>query len=229
MAATFLQLKQRVAVLAQRVTYDVDGNATYDDVFLAQAGVWIQLAEKLLAEIYDYWTELQGVHNFTTGDGTETYSMPSDFDKPLRVYDLTNEKQLTPITEEEYFDSNISAIADADEGKPDKYRIFGVSSRLKQMKLGKIPDDAYSVRVLYKKVPAGMSANDDYAFIDADRYLIFDSYGYALKQAKEDMKANFAWEKAKEALQILLNNQMTKLSPKYQHKITSRWLQAHRA
>jgi len=229
MALTFLELKRKVAILGQRVTYDVDGVATYDAVFLEQAGTWLQLSEKLLVEIYDYWTELQSIYNFSSTASIEAYSMPADFDKPLRVYDLTNKKEILPQTEEEWSDGNIANIAGAEEGTPDKYRIYGVSSRRKQMKLGLIPDDVYSYRVLYKIIPDGMSADDDYPFIECDRYLIFDAYGYALKQAQQEQQASFAWQKSQEALTILLNNQMMKLSPKYQNKIVSAWAQAHRS
>lgn len=216
----FGELKEAVGNLVQRAD---------DSDYLDKIGVWLQLSHKLLAEIYDYWTELQGIYNFTSVASTEAYSMPADFDKPMRVYDLTNDKKLTPITEEKYFDSNIANIADATEGEPEYYRIYGVVSRRKQMKLGLIPDDAYSYRVLYKQIPSELSADADYPFIDADRYLIFDAYGYALKQDKEDTKANFAWQKASEALTALLNNQMSNLGVDYQQKVISRFAQSHRS
>ncbi len=225
----FLTLKQKVAELATRVTYNVAGVADYDDVFLGQVGTWLQLSEALLREINDYWTELQDIHNFSSvvSPVTESYDMPEDFDKALRVYDLTNKKKITHTTEEVYSDSNIANIADSTTGTPDKYRIYGVSAGRKQMKLGLIPDAVISYRVLYKKIPAGMSADDSKAFVIADRYLIFDAYGYSLKQDKEDTKANFAWQKAQEALTALLNNQG--LGPDYQHKIINQWIQSHRA
>ena len=216
----FGDLKNDVGVLVQR---------SDDANYLAKIGVWLQLSHKLLAEIYDFWTELQSTHNFTSVDGTEAYSMPEDFDKPLRVYDLTNKKKINPITEEEWSDANVSNIADKTEGTPDKYSLYGVVDRLKQLRLRLIPNDAYSYRVLYKAIPSELSDDEDYPFIDADRYLIFDAYGYALKQDKEDTKANFAWQKAAEALQALLNNQMSNLGIDYQQRIISRFLESHRS
>ena len=216
----FGDLKDAVGQLVQRAD---DAN------YLDKIGVWLQLSHKLLAEIYDYWTELQAVHNFNSAIGTEAYSMPADFDKPMRVYDLTNKKKLTPITEEVYSDSNISNIAAKTTGTPDEYRIYGVVSRLKQMKLGLIPNAIISYRVLYKQIPTEMDEDTDYPFIDADRYLVFDAYGYALKQDKEDTKANFAWQKASEALTALLNNQMSNLGVDYQQKIVSSFAQSHRS
>lgn len=228
MAKTFLELKQATAVLTQHTGVDENDDITYDANFLAKAGTWIQLSHKLLAEIYDYWIELQGKHNFSSADGVEAYDMPADFDKPLRIYDLTNKKKITVITQEKYYDANISAIADATEGIPDKARFYGVSSERVQLELGLIPDAIYSYRVLYKKIPTELSADDSKPFIDADGYLIWDAVGYAYKWEKEDQKAQFAWAKSKEALTTLLNNQMTRLSPDYQHRITNRWVQAHR-
>lgn len=226
---TLLELEQKTAELAQRVTYKTDGTVdTYDAVFLAQAGVWLQLSEIFLSEIYDYWIELQDTHNFSSIIGQEAYDMPSDFDKPLRIYDLTNKKKITIITEEIYSDGNIANIANGTTGTPDKARLFGVKNRLKQLKLGLIPNAVNSYRILHKKKPAGMTVDTDQAFIAADRYLIFDAYGFALKQDKEDDKANFAWQKSKEALQALLSNQMGNLGPDYINKVNNAWTQSHR-
>ena len=229
MAKTFLELKQETTILTQHTGVDSNDNITYDANFMAKAGTWIQLSHKLLAEIYDYWVELQGKYNFTSEDGTEAYSMPADFDKPFRIYDLTNKKKLTIETQEKYYDANISAIADATKGIPDKARFYGVSDEQVQLELGLIPDDEYSYRVLYKKIPTELSADGSKPFIDADRYLIFDTVGYAWKWEQQEQKAAFAWQKAQEALTALLNNQMTRLSPDYQHKVINTWTQAHRA
>ncbi len=293
-----------------------------DSDYATKIGVWLQLSHKLLAEIYDFWLELQAIYNFTTVDGTGDYPLPNNFDKPFRLYDLTNDKKINPDVEEVYFDSNIANIADAVEGPPDKYRLYGMEgvrvpistsgdtvkakssstedngtvvrvrgyvdsahliedyesiiltgtsfkagtktfykithlsksanttgyitlanstgttldtlapnervSRHIIMKLG-LMDDAYSMRLLYKKTVSEMVNDYDYPFIDADRYLLFDAYGYALKQEKDDNKANFAWQKAQEALQILLSKQGTRLGTDYQHKITNVWAQSHRS
>ena len=205
---TFLTLKQKVAELTQHVTYDSSGTATYDPNFMTKAGVWLNLSQKLLSESYDFWTELETTYDLTTVDGTEAYDMPSDFDKPYRVYDLTNVKEITPETETKYVDANLSDIVDSTEGEPSEYRIYGVSSRLKQMKLGLIPDDAYSVRIWYKKLPTDMSADGDYAFMDADPYLIMKACGYSWKWEGNEQRAAIAWAEAERALNSLLLNQM---------------------
>ena len=226
---TYLQLKQKVAELTQHVSYDSAGTATYDANFLGKIGTWLNASQKNLAQMYDFWTELQAIHSFDTSHpfaGVEAYSMPANFDKPFRVYDLTSTAEITPITEEEYSDANIANIADSTEGQPTQYRIYGVSSRLKQMKFGLIPDGVYSIRVLYKSVPTDMSADDDYPFMDADRYLIFDACGFAWKWESKENEATTAWGLADKALTVLLNNQMSNLG--VQHKIVSSWAQAHR-
>lgn len=118
----FGELKEKVGILVQR---------SGDTDYLTKIGVWIQLSHKLLAEIYDYWFDLQDRYNFTTIDGQEDYPLPNNFDKPFRLYDITNNNKITIETEEEYFDDNIANIADAVEGTSDIARIYGtVGSRV---------------------------------------------------------------------------------------------------
>lgn len=112
----FGQLKNDIAVLVQR---------SGDEDYINKIGVWVNFAHKTLFDVYDYYRELQTVFNFSSVDGTEDYMMPNDFDKPLRIFDLTNKKPIEITTEEVYFDSNISNIADANEGTPAFARIFG--------------------------------------------------------------------------------------------------------
>lgn len=226
---TYLELKQKVARLTKHVSVDADDVETFDADMLIKIGDWLNFAQRHLSEIYDFWPELQTTYDFDTADGVEAYDMPSDFDKPFRMYDLDNNREITPITEESYTDGHISSITDATEGEPSEYRIYGVSNRLVQVKLGLIPDDAYSIRVWYKKIPTDMSDDDDYAFIDADRYLIHDASGWAWKWEGQEEKANTSWAKAREALKILLDNYAKKLGTNYQQKMESTFMQAHRS
>lgn len=223
---TFLELKQKSAELTQHVSYDTSNVATYDANFLSKIGTWLNLSQKRLAEKYDFWVELQAIYNFNTADGTEAYSMPTDFDKPFKVFDLTNEVELTIITEEEYATGHISDIVAATEGEPTYARIYGVSTRLVQMKLGLIPGATYSMRVLYKQVPTDMSADDSYPFMDADRYLIMDACGFAFKWEREEQKAVLAWQMAEDAYKDLMTNQMRKFG--VQQKFESSIMNAHR-
>ena len=112
----FGELKEKVGILVQR-----SGDADY----LTKIGVWLQLSHKLLAEIYDYWFDLQDKYNFNTANGTEDYPLPNNFDKPFRLYDIDNNKKMAIKTEEEYFDDNIANIIDVNKGKPDTARIYG--------------------------------------------------------------------------------------------------------
>ena len=68
---------------------------------------------------YDYWQELQTpMTPFSSVIGQETYYMPSNFDKPTRLYDFTNNRKLTMQTREEYVDANISNISGKVTGTP---------------------------------------------------------------------------------------------------------------
>ncbi len=108
---TFSELKSNIATLVQR-----SGDTSY----ISDIGVWVNLSIQNLYNSYDYYDELKNVHNFTTVDGTARYYMPSDFEKPLRMYDITNDKKITWRTYEGYFDGNIANIADANESDADQ-------------------------------------------------------------------------------------------------------------
>ena len=114
----YSELKSKVAILAQR-SDDAD--------FIAKIGVWLNLGIDFLVDVYDYYVELNETYSFQSVDGQEAYPLPNNFEKPLRLYDIDNDLTLTPISEEEYIDGNVSNIANATEGVPDKYRITGIS------------------------------------------------------------------------------------------------------
>lgn len=109
---TLGELKNNIAVLVQR-----SGSSDYK----GEIETWINLSLQTLYNEYDYWNELINIFNFTTVDGTSRYYMPSDFEKPLRMFDITNNKPITPRTYQEYFDSNIGNIADANEASAAQY------------------------------------------------------------------------------------------------------------
>lgn len=114
----FGELKTKVGQLIQ-LSSDTD--------YLDKIGIWLQLSHKLLADIYDYWIDLQGMYNFSTVDGQEDYPLPNNFDKPFRIKDLTNIIDVNIKTEEEYADGNLSNIASATEGNSDTARIYGTT------------------------------------------------------------------------------------------------------
>ena len=109
----FGELKTNTGVLVKR---------SGDSDYLDKTGVWLNIAQSLLYNSYDYFLELKDVHNFSSVADQEAYIMPNRFGIPLRVYDITNNKEIHPNTEEEYFDANIANIADAETGTPEKYR-----------------------------------------------------------------------------------------------------------
>lgn len=109
-----------VAVLLQR---------DQDPTFVAKCKYWINLGATIAYNAYDYWEELQAVMTpFSSVQGQETYYMPSDFDKPTRIYDFTNNRKLTIQTRQEYVDANISNISGAVQGTPQYAMIYGVSA-----------------------------------------------------------------------------------------------------
>ncbi|HEY9874583.1 MAG TPA: hypothetical protein V6D12_14180 [Candidatus Obscuribacterales bacterium] len=100
----------------------------------------------------------------------------------------------------------------------------------KIFRLGLIPDDSVTnYRILYKKKFRKMVNDYDYPFVEADEFLTLNSLGYALSEEKETSeRAVLVWNKAKEALNLILTNQQMKHGPEYQHKMVSVFAQAHR-
>lgn len=288
---------------------------------------WVNWTHQFAGQAYDYFAELEGIHNFSTVASTEEYFMPTRFDKPLRIVDLTNDIKLTIKTEEEYYDENLAIISAAsEESGPSIARMYGVSGVIKQistsgdtlqakssasentnvtvriegyvdsaltildfeditvtgtsattatspktfykilhhskdidssgyitledssnndlsilssiqrvayhkvMKLGKIPDQANSMRVLLKQAPKKLVDNNDYPFIDADDFFILGSAAYGLLQEKETIdRGNVLFSKANEKLTLLIADRQRRLGPDFQHKIVSPLIQSHRA
>lgn len=83
--------------------------------------------------VYDYWGSLQDVHTFSSVSGTESYYMPSHFDKPLRIFDLTNDLSMNIVTEENYVSSHLPNIGDSTTGTPTFGRIYGESPVIVQL------------------------------------------------------------------------------------------------
>ena len=316
---TFTTLKNNVAVLAQR---------SGDSDYLTKIGVWVNLAHDYLFNIYDEWIELQDVHNFTTVNATEDYYMPTRFDKPLRIFDLTNKKKLFIESEQTYFESNVSNIADATTGtSPSTARLYGSSPVKAQvstsgdtlqvksssttdttsitvrvegwldsartvkgfedivvstatatsfvagtttfyeitrvskdkdstgfitladsssttlvemapidrvmshmvLKLGLIPSQANSMRILFKKKHSELVDDNDYPFVDADSFIIMYATALALAQDKDRLDlSNIYFGKANEELSAILNNRAGAFGPDYQNKMVTSFAQAHR-
>jgi len=118
----YSELKLAVARIVQR---DNETVPTGDTAFSTKIGDWVNFAQDNLANSYDYFPQLQGVFNFATVADQEDYFMPADFDKPLRIYDITNDNKLTMNTEVGYFDSNIANIIDVNTGQPQTARLYG--------------------------------------------------------------------------------------------------------
>lgn len=123
---------QNAAILAQR-----QGDSTYATYF----PIWINMGQLYAAKKYDFWQDLQNIYNFASAANQETYYMPSDFDKPTRIFDLTNNLKPTMITRENYFDANISTISNAQIGVPNYTMIYGVSA------VNVVPTSAFTVKV----------------------------------------------------------------------------------
>lgn len=117
---TFSELQIEVGRLAQR---------SGDSDYLTKIKDWLNLGQKYLADSYDFWSALQASpYSFTSVNGTEKYYLPSDFDKPYRIFDTTNYRKLSWITREEYFDGNISSIASSSTGIPQYASLYGISA-----------------------------------------------------------------------------------------------------
>lgn len=117
---TFSEIYTEVATLVQR---------DQDTTFITKCQRWVNMGAIIAFNMYDYWQELQTpMTPFFSVSGQQAYFMPSNFDKPTRIYDFTNNKKLTIQTREEYTDANIANISGAVPGIPQYAQIYGVSA-----------------------------------------------------------------------------------------------------
>lgn len=117
---TFGQMYTEVATLVQR---------DQDPTFLAKCQLWINMGAIIASNTYDYWEELQvDMQPFNSINGQQIYYMPSDFDKPTRLWDFTNNRKLTIQTREEYVDANIASVSGLVTGVPQYASVYGVSA-----------------------------------------------------------------------------------------------------
>ena len=116
---TFSEIVNKVAIIAQR---------SGDSDYLTKIKDWVNLAQQYAVNSYDFWSELQSEYTFSSVASTEKYYLPSDFDKPFRLFDNTNYRKLSWTTREEYYQSNISSIANSNTGIPQYAMLYGVNA-----------------------------------------------------------------------------------------------------
>lgn len=129
---TLSELVSNCATIAQR-----SGDTTYSTYF----PIWLNMAQDYAASKYDFWSELQATHNFTSIANQEAYYLPSDFEKPTRIFDLTNNLKPTMITREQYFDANIASISTDQVGVPQWAMLYGINA------INVIPSVPFTVKV----------------------------------------------------------------------------------
>lgn len=101
---------------------------TGDSDYATKIKTWVNLGATFAFNAYDFWSEQQAIYEFSSTSGQEKYYMPSDFDKPTRLWDYTNNHKLTWITRQEYVDANTASVADAVTGEPLQASMYGVSA-----------------------------------------------------------------------------------------------------
>ena len=116
---TFGEITTKVALIAQR---------SGDTDYLTKIKDWVNLGHQFVANSYDFWSELQAEYTFASVASTEKYYLPSDFDKPYRLFDFTNNRKLQWTTREEYVSSNISSVSSANTGSPQYAMLYGISA-----------------------------------------------------------------------------------------------------
>lgn len=313
----FSEIVNKVGLLAQR---------SGDQDYLNKIKDWVNLAHQYAANSYDFWSNLQGIYRFSSVASTAAYYLPSDFDKPFRLFDYTNNVKLTWTTREEYISGNISSVSSANTGIPSKAMLYGISSvkyiptssftvkvnsssssdntgitirvegwldsaktiagyedivistgtptsyvsgsvtfygitrvvksadtvgyitladnssnvlaliapvdresRYPILYLGLIPSGVNTYELLYKKKVKKLVNDNDYPFVDISDFLILYATGYAFQQEKEsESRAAAMWQKANDLLMLQMRNEMNKMGPDYQNRMTNLTGQSHR-
>lgn len=130
---TLSELVNNSAILAQRQG---------DTAYMALFPIWLNMGQMYAANKYDYWSELQaGFWSFSSKANQEAYYMPSDFDKPYRIYDFTNNLKPTMITRENYSDANISTLSNAQVSVPQYAMMYGINA------IAYLPSGDFTVKV----------------------------------------------------------------------------------
>lgn len=99
-----------------------------DDDYRTRIKDWINFGHSYLAESYDFWQELQEVWSFSAVADQEKVYLPSNFDKPFRLFDFTNNNKMVWTTREEYVTANIALVSGAETGQPRYSMLYGVSA-----------------------------------------------------------------------------------------------------
>ena len=116
----FSDIYTSVATLVQR---------DQDQIFISKCQNWVNMGATIAFNEYDYWQELQtSMQPFNSVNNQAAYFLPSNFDKPTRIYDFTNNRKLTMQTREEYVDANIASVSGKVTGIPQYASIYGVSA-----------------------------------------------------------------------------------------------------
>lgn len=109
----------KVQVLSQHVN---------DPDYAAKILTWVNLGQDFACNYYDFWLELQSIYAFSSVSGAEKYYLPSNFDKPTRLFDYTNNNKLSWITREAYVDANTASVSSGATGQPQYVSLYGVSA-----------------------------------------------------------------------------------------------------
>lgn len=101
----------------------------------------------------------------------------------------------------------------------------------KILKLGLIPNQANTMRLLYKRKLRKLVDDNDYPFMEADEFLTLEALGFSLlyeRSEGSEARAGAVWAKSKDALFNILNNVNNSLGPDFQQKMEVSFMQAHR-
>lgn len=104
------------------------GQHSGDQDYRNKAKIWANLAQSHAFYAYDFWLELQENYTFASTSGVEKVFMPSNFDKPTRLWDFTNNNKMSWITREAYVDANTASVADGVTGQPQQAMLYGVNA-----------------------------------------------------------------------------------------------------
>lgn len=98
----------------------------------------------------------------TTADGTQEYSLASDFYLMSAMWLQSTGKKLTPMLTAEFID-NVERIPTIPEGPPEEYIIMGFDESQDtpawRVRFDKTCDDIYSVEYWYNPMPSAITAD----------------------------------------------------------------------
>jgi len=160
------------------------------DTMKTKAKRYVNWTQQDAASRFD-WPFLMGTANFTTADGTATYSANAAAEKIIDIRNTSKDMKLYKLSRQE-FDAKIPDPTS--EGSPELWIDAGSSSNILQIQFYPIPDAIYTLPYWYRKRLTDMTLDADISEIPLKYHKLLYLGGLAqCYEYDENPMANNMW------------------------------------